>query len=149
MLANRRPVPSSTSKADSLRADTNTKFVVGSTTTSTGRLPRVVGRLKIVGCAGSVIQSTPEPSATEVRPLLGFTSRPAGRPPIVVEPAVWGVGSGVGDGTAVGATVAAGVAGAAGAGWGRVTAGAGAGGGGAASGSAVGTLGLGSSAGIV
>src|SRR5690349_7109100 len=101
MDVNRRPVPSSTTTADSLRAETNTLPVFASTARSTGRLPRLIGRL-VPGRPGSLTHTTPEPSAIKTRPLFGFTSRPAGRPPMTVPLAVAGVVTGVGDGMGVG-----------------------------------------------
>src|SRR5205085_2215857 len=59
-------------------------------------------------------QMTPEPSAMKIRPLVGSTSSPAGRPPMTVPLAVAGVGIGVGDGIGVGCGMVAGWAGAAG-----------------------------------
>src|SRR5207244_2824365 len=112
MLVSRRPVlPSITSTDGSLRAETYTLPVVWSTARSTGSRPRLKGRPK-VGRSWSVVQMTPEPSATYTRPLPTLTSRPAGRPPICVLVAVDGVGTGVGIGVAVGCGVAVGATGA-------------------------------------
>src|SRR3981081_3348831 len=77
----------------------------------------------------------PEPSAMKTCPSLGLMSMPAGTPPMVVEPAVAGVGMAVGVGIAVGSGATYATAGAAaGADWlGRVVCAAGTGGGGASS----------------